>query len=430
MRKIFSRIFAIALATTLWSCEREFPNPEMPDASKVRTLTAVDINDFKLIAPASGTTVDVDLNSTTPIVIKWDTVKATNKLQVTYKWQAVAVATPTFATPLLNLVSDNAGKNPSLTFTPQDLHAALGAAPVNLPVGSTVEIKWNVEVTTSAGVKKLANNAFTVKLYRKPQTTPVTFELANFPKSTPSDAKVFLAGKFGFMGLTPGGDWQQPGTVSGLQLTKDPTSGTYKITINMTLNQEIDQFKFFVVPNGTASTWSNGEQRFKYSDGSAEGMPNRSWKFTGSNTNPKFSAAKWEGLGTAPAQLSKFVVKPDAAVAIPAGKSVYVAGEISGTTAYAAYFEKSGNWQQPGTNPANELTFDSGSGEWYVWLPIGNAGNKEFKPFVASGDAPFWDSGMAKTDCSGEGNQSFNFTGTNGPTFTGIKFQKVAPCPL
>lgn len=139
----------------------------MPDASKVNALTATDINSFKLNSPASGIQVDVDLDLTAPIVIKWDTVKASNNSLVTYKWQAVLATTATFATPLLNLVSDNAGKNPSLTFTPQDLHNALGT--LGVAIGSTADLKWNVEVTTSTGLKKMANTAFNVKLFRKPQ---------------------------------------------------------------------------------------------------------------------------------------------------------------------------------------------------------------------------------------------------------------------
>ena len=425
MKKLRFILPLLVLLMFTWACTKDYPNPQFPETSQALVK---DFEALGLKAPISGTPITVDLATPATFAITWDSTKATNGSAITYKWKAVLAATATFATPLLDLVSDNAGKNARLTLTTAALDAALQT--LGITPGQTANLKWNVEATTADGKKKMANTAYTIDIFRKPQTTPVIFELANFPKSTPSNAKVFLAGKFGFMGLTPAGDWQQPGTVAGLELTKDPISGTYKITINMTLNQEVDQFKFFVVPNGTPSTWSNGEQRFKYSDGSAEGVPNRSWKFTGTNTNPKFSAAKWENLGTAPAQLSKFVVKPDVSVVIPAGKSVYLAGEISGTASYAAYFEKSGDWSQPGSNPANELSFDSGTGEWYVWLPIGNAGSKNFKPFVAAGDAPSWNSGMAKANCTGEGDQSFNFTGTNGPIFTGIRFEKVAPCPL
>jgi hypothetical protein len=324
----------------------------------------------------------------------------------------------------LNLtnVTVNAG-NASADVTNQQFDDALRTA--GYPVAGKADLSWTV-VATAGGLDMLATNYNDIAIFRFGAAIPVTFELANYPKDTPANGKVFLAGKFGFAGYTPAGDWQQPGTVANLELIKDATSGTYKITIPVPVNRVIDEFKFFFVPNGTSSSWSYGERIFRYSDGADEGRANRTWTFTGTNTTPRFSVAKWEGIGTAPAQLSKFEVTVDAAVTIPAGKSVYVAGQISGTTAYAAYFEKSGEWQQPGTNPANEMTFDSGSGKWFVWLPIGNAGTKAFKPFVASGDAPFWDSGMGKADCSGESDQSFNFTGTNGPSINVVRFEKIS----
>ncbi len=417
-------LFAFVAMLAAMSCEKKYPQPEMPDISGLSS----DFTPFTLSAPASGATVEVDAaNTTDKITISWNRTTALDKSAVTYKWLAVAGATPTFATPLLNVNSDSTGKAPMLTFTHAQLVTVLQAQGV--AEGQSLNLKWTVRATSASGKTGMATSAYSVTLYRKPQTLPVTFELANFPKSTPANGKVFLAGQFGFLGFTPSGDWQQPGTVSQLEAVKDMASGTYKVTLQLAPNKTIGEFKWFFVPNGTPSSWSNGEQRFKYSDGSAEGMPNRSWTFTGTNTNPKFSVAKWEGLGTAPTSLNRFTVKADPSVVIPANQYVYVAGEISGTATYGAYFEKSGNWAQPGTNPANELMFDSGSGNWFVWLPVGTATNLQYKPFVAAGDSPSWDRGLADASCAGQGNQVFTFTASNGPTFTNVKFQQVTPCP-
>lgn len=423
-------LIPMLLGLLLWSCEKKYPEPAMPDVSQV----SADFKNFTLSAPTSGATVEVDAaNTTGKIEIKWNPTTALDKSAVTYKWQAVAPTATSFATPILDVVSDSLGKAKSVTFTHAQLITILQAQ--GITEGQGLDLKWTIKATSAAGKSTYALSAYNVRLYRKPQTLPVTFELANYPLSTPTNGKVFLAGKFGQLGTQYSGDWNQPGTVSTLEAVKDPVSNTYKITFQMAPNTTIDQFKWFFVPNGTASTWSNGEQRFAFSNGAPEGIPNRTWTFTGTNSNPRFSVAKWEGIGSAPAQLSKFEVTVDAAVTIPAGKSVYVAGEISGTSSYSAYFARSGDWQQPGSNPANELIFDAGSGKWFVWLPIGNAGAKAYKPFVSSGDVDLannvgWSRGMGKADCTGESNQSFTFTGTNGPSLSVVRFEKVAPCPL
>ncbi len=393
----------------------------------------VGVSAFTITAPADEAILY--LNETAPTAkagtITWVVPTTTPAGQaLTYKWVAVErTTTGDFSRPsvMMNLSGVTVtGANASADVTNQQFDDALRAA--GYPVAGKADLSWAI-VATAGGLDMLSTNYNDIAIFRFGAAIPVKFELANYPASTPANGKIFLAGKFGFAGYTPAGDWQQPGTVANLELIKNATTGSYEITIPVPVNRVIDEFKFFFVPNGTSSSWSYGERRFNFA-GAEEGMPNRSWTFMGTNTNPKFSVAKWEGIGSVPAQLSKFEVTVDAAVTIPAGKSVYLAGEISGTSAYSAYFAKSGNWAQPGTNPANEMMFDSGSGKWFIWLPIGAAGNKEFKPFVASGDAPFWDSGMGKADCTGESNQSFVFSGTNGPSINVVRFQKVAPCPL
>jgi hypothetical protein len=421
---------AFLIIIMMIGCEKKYPEPQMPDVSGI----SPDFTPFTLKLPSSDATVEVDAaNTTGKITISWNRTTAMDKSAVKYKWLAVASTTPTFATPVLSVDSDSTGKAPMLTFTHAQLVTVLQGR--NIAEGQSLALKWTVRATSESGKMTMATSAYNVTLYRKPQTLPVTFELANYPASTPTNGKVFLAGKFGQLGTQYSGDWNQPGTVSTLEAVKDPVSNTYKITFQIAPNTTIDQFKWFFVPNGTASTWSNGEARFGFAAGAEEGMPNRSWTFTGTNSSPRFSVAKWENIGSAPAQLNKIEVTLDPAIVVPADKFVYVAGEISGTPTYTAYFANSSQWQQPGTNPANQLTFDSGSGKWFVWLPIG-AGARAYKPFVSSGDVNAganegWSRGMAKlADCSGENNQSFTFTLTNGPSINVVRFEKVAPCPL
>lgn len=146
------------------SCEKKYPEPEMSNASGLSS----DFSAFTLASPASGANVEVDVaNTTGKITISWNRTMALDKSDITYRWLAVAANTPTFATPVLNVVSDTIGKAAQLTFTHAQLDNVLQAQ--GIQPGQSLNLKWTVRATSASGKMVMATSAHNVTLYRKPQ---------------------------------------------------------------------------------------------------------------------------------------------------------------------------------------------------------------------------------------------------------------------
>jgi 2',3'-cyclic-nucleotide 2'-phosphodiesterase/3'-nucleotidase/5'-nucleotidase len=114
---------------------------------------------FNLTAPANNARLEVEQNSTTPVVISWSAASNANS----YKWKATTLAS-NFNTPLLNIVSDNSGIDTKLTLNSGAIDAILASN--TIAKGDSITLKWTVfalETTDSIA----ASQTFNVNLVRK-----------------------------------------------------------------------------------------------------------------------------------------------------------------------------------------------------------------------------------------------------------------------
>ncbi|TAE75525.1 MAG: SusF/SusE family outer membrane protein [Bacteroidetes bacterium] len=237
-------LLPILFTLVLWSCEKKYPEPKMPDVLSIKT----DFSAFRLVAPASGQTVTVEVALPTDTkTITWDATTSNDGSLVTYKWLAVLATTPNFNAPLLSFVSDNMGKNPVLTLTNQRLDDELGS--LSVAYGSTVNLKWTVEATSASGKKTLAPSPFLVSLFRKPNY-PLTMNLvgggtsagwnnaAAIPMKRIADGifeiYAYIDGSFKFLPTIGSwnGDWELASNTTSLLgsqingMSTDPISGS------------------------------------------------------------------------------------------------------------------------------------------------------------------------------------------------------------
>jgi|GEM_PF-644080 len=117
------------------------------------------LGSFNLTAPANNARVEVEQNSTTPIVISWSASAKAN----TYKWKA-ATLTGNFNAPLLNLASDLSGTDTKLTLTSGAIDAILASN--SIAKGDSLTLLWTVFAYETTDSLK-ANETFNVKLVRK-----------------------------------------------------------------------------------------------------------------------------------------------------------------------------------------------------------------------------------------------------------------------
>lgn len=114
---------------------------------------------YNLTSPANNARVEVEQNSTTPIVISWSAAaKAAN-----YKWKA-ATQTGNFNTPLLNIASDLSGSDTKLTLTSGAIDAILASN--SIAKGDSITLQWTVFAYETTDSLK-AIETFNVKLVRK-----------------------------------------------------------------------------------------------------------------------------------------------------------------------------------------------------------------------------------------------------------------------
>lgn len=117
------------------------------------------LGSYNLTFPANNARVEVEQNSTTPIVISWSAAaKAAN-----YKWKA-ATQTGNFNTPLLNIASDLSGTDTKLTLTSGAIDAILASN--SIAKGDSITLQWTVFAYETTDSLK-AIETFNVKLVRK-----------------------------------------------------------------------------------------------------------------------------------------------------------------------------------------------------------------------------------------------------------------------
>ncbi len=117
------------------------------------------LGSFNLTAPANNARVEVEQNSTTPIVISWSAATKANN----YKWKATTL-TGNFNTPLLNLASDISGTDTKLTLTSGAIDAILASN--SIAKGDSITLQWTVFAYETTDSLK-AVETFNVKLVRK-----------------------------------------------------------------------------------------------------------------------------------------------------------------------------------------------------------------------------------------------------------------------
>ncbi|MDF2186915.1 SusE domain-containing protein [Paraflavitalea sp. CAU 1676] len=108
------------------------------------TVTGESIGNFALSLPA--TNAAIALNAATPtakLEITWAAAKPGVDKVPTYKWVAAAKTNGTLETPLLELPSDNGGKDAKLTITHKQLDDALKAK--GIADGAKTELIWSIQ---------------------------------------------------------------------------------------------------------------------------------------------------------------------------------------------------------------------------------------------------------------------------------------------
>lgn len=132
MKKIF--LLVMWTMAVLAGCQK-------PDYDTAVTGEA--IGSFALAQPAANTTIA--LNAATPganIQISWSAAKPGIDKAITYTWVAAQKTGGTIETPLLEIPSDNSGKDPKLTLTHKQLDDALKAK--GIADGAKAELIWSV----------------------------------------------------------------------------------------------------------------------------------------------------------------------------------------------------------------------------------------------------------------------------------------------
>lgn len=128
---------------------------------------------FNLLTPSNNARIEVEQNSNTPIEINWS--KSANAMR--YNWFATN-PTGNFTTPLLNIPSNNAGVDTTLTLTSGSVDAIL--ASLNVSKGDSAELKWTVYAykLTSDSIK--ASQTFNLMIVRKNAVGLNEFDLNSF----------------------------------------------------------------------------------------------------------------------------------------------------------------------------------------------------------------------------------------------------------
>jgi starch-binding outer membrane protein SusE/F len=152
--KLRSIFFFLTALVIVQGCKKyEFDNEQKGEA----------LGEFKLLAPSNA--ASLVLNPATPgeqVVISWTAAKPGTNTVPTYKWVA-ALKTGNIDQPVVQVPSDNSGKDTKLTLTMQALDQALQTAGV--AANATAELIWTV-VADNASVKQKATETRTITIKR------------------------------------------------------------------------------------------------------------------------------------------------------------------------------------------------------------------------------------------------------------------------
>lgn len=191
---------------------------------------------FTLKGPASGTSVV--LNAATPntsIEITWNPSKPGLHTAPTYTWVAALKSAANFDAPLIEIPSNNAGKDAALTLTYKQLDDALKAK--GIADGAQTDLVWTVRADNGS-VKILATNVYNLTVSRfKDGASP--FVLLGPSSSTTA------------MAIDPGGlqlmkfNWTKSNPAAG------GTAVKYKVVFSKTSSFSTPLFSLTPGNNGT-----------------------------------------------------------------------------------------------------------------------------------------------------------------------------------
>lgn len=133
MKKIF--MLALLAAAVMAGCQKtDFDE----------TVTGEALGTFTLNAPATSAVIALNAATpTAPVEITWSVAKPGVDAVPTYKWVAALKTNGTLETPLLEIASDNSGKDAKLTLTQKQLDDALKGK--GIADGAKTEFIWSVK---------------------------------------------------------------------------------------------------------------------------------------------------------------------------------------------------------------------------------------------------------------------------------------------
>lgn len=383
------KIINIALITliALSSCEQEdFTGTGLESLS-----------DFSVIAL---TNPNVELNSVDPdgeIVIQWNESKSGLNSDIMYSWIAYE-AGESLADALLNLPSDNDGAANQLTVTNAELDVAL--ADLGLEPGESISLEWTV-LATNGDITKVAS----------PSTVTITRfvdVIAPFNLLSPGDGSLLELN-----GDMPDGEilvtWED--TFAGLGGSvnyiweADARGGDFSDPL---LSFDSDEM-------GTLSQITFTQQQLDdvlSGAGLAEGeILEIDWRVVAS-TDELTSISSVFML-----DIRRFDTKVDfqfilnlTEADIPDNLDVFVAGQWDRIGVAPS------EWQQPGTNPDLQLSYNSDESRFELNLRVAEnliGTSFEYKYFLATTATPNWGNGeqqFTSGGCSGTSNRLVTFS--------------------
>lgn len=362
------------------------------------------LSDFSLLSPADNTSLT--LNSGTPdatLTITWEASKAGLNSPVTYAWLVDEVGGD-FSSPLVTLSADEDGVATQLTLTQKGLDDAL--ASVGVGAGQETSLQWTIRADNGT-FQKTARTAFGIKIRRFGDGLK-TFSLLSPASGTTLQldkdqfnsevsitweaAEVVGAGTvtYQWLAVAAGGSFDNPalsldsdnnGTDPSLTLTQEALNNAL-VDLGVGVNGSIDLDWTVVAKAGDFST-----------------MADESFAIT---INRPI-----EGV---------FVTfRLNDGASIPDGFTPYLGGE------WATLGVVDSDWQEPGTNPDLQMTFNTGESRWektFV-VPFDKDGTTiEYKYFLVPDGGTSWNNGeesFSAADCQGLANGA---EGTSNRLFT------------
>ncbi|MEP2772944.1 MAG: SusE domain-containing protein [Fulvivirga sp.] len=367
-RNIF---FCLLFLGALASCEQEEFTGTGLEALSEFTLN-----------PLSESTIELSsVNPEAELVITWNEAKSGLNSDVIYTWNAFEEGTSS-SEVLISMESDNGGSDNQLTLTQEALDATLES--LGLGTGESITLNWFVIATNGDVTKESETSTVTISRF--------VDEIALFDLLSPSDGtqldldidnpstQVVITWDSTYAGFggaisyewqadLDGGDFSDP----VLAITSDNSGADFMLTLT---HQQLDDA---LVSLGLAQ----GE------------VASLDWRVVASTVDLELVSSSVFSI-----DIRRFDSKVDFKIQlnsneadVPSGFDVFVAGEF-GKLGVAE-----GDWEQPGTNPDLQLTYNSTDGRYELNLrvPQGNIGTTfQFKYFLATTASPNWANGEQK----------------------------------